>query len=101
MYEAQRRGELIGETVIRSVRGLMPINRDRLIDGNEASAVGLIRRPLDDRSIRRRRRWPMAYQLYLHHTDRVFGSETPITVPLAKRAEAHCRALATVLQTAG
>ncbi len=76
---------------------MVPINRDPVIDGNETSGIGLIRRPLDDKAVRCRARWPMAYRLYLDHAANIYGSETAITQSLTRRAEAHQVALEAVI----
>jgi hypothetical protein len=39
----------------------------------------------------------MAYHLFLNHTGHVLGSETPVTVPMKQRAQAHSVALMTAL----
>lgn len=98
LYEARRHGVFIGEQVVQAVSRVVHINRDPVIDGNEATAMGIIRRDLTLAGMRRRKQWPMAYHLYQKCTDNIFGSETPITVPLRQRARAHQVALATLVE---
>ncbi len=97
LYEARRDRAYLGEKVLAAVERVVPINQDPVIDGAERTAVGLIRRDLDGHEARRRRRWPMAYRLYLGHADNIYGSETTISEPLDDRAEAHQIALEVVL----
>jgi len=98
LYEARRTPPFIGEKILRAVRRVVHINPDPVIDGNRATGHGLIRRDGDPAAFRRRRRWPMAIHLFLNHTGHILGSETPVTVPLQQRADAHMTALRTALR---
>ncbi len=98
LYEACRTPPFIGERILRSVRRVIHLNPDPVIDGSPASGNGLIRRNPDLAALRKRRRWPMAYHLFLNSTGHILGSETPVTVPLQQRAAAHRTALRTALR---
>ena len=98
LYELRRQPSYIGEKILQSVTPVTPINRDAIIDGNEATGHGLIRREVSGNWLRTRRRWPMAFHLYRHCTDHILGSESPIHVPLPVRAKAHNAALAAALR---
>ncbi|MEI6085267.1 MAG: M14 family metallocarboxypeptidase [Verrucomicrobiota bacterium] len=93
LYELRRQPPYIGEQILSAVARVTPINRDSIIDGNEATGHGLIRREVDVNLLRTRQRWPMAFHLYQHCTDHILGSESALTVPLATRARAHVVAL--------
>ena len=97
LYELRSGPPFIGERVVAAVGKVIPINRDRVIDGHEITGVGLIRRDSGTAGLRRRLRWPMAYHLFLNGTDHVLGSETPVHLPLSQRAAAHNTALRTAL----
>ena len=98
LYELRRQPPYIGERVVRAVGKVIHINRDAVIDGNEATGEGLIRRVAAASVMQGRRQWPMAYHLFRHCTGHVLGSETPVTVPLKQRAQAHVVALRTALK---
>jgi protein MpaA len=98
LYELRREPPFIGERIVKAVGKVIPINGDKVIDGNRATGPGLIRREANLDSLRRRRRWPMAYHLFLNCTDHILGSETPVHFPLEQRARAHNVALRTALQ---
>ena len=98
LYELRREGPYIGERIVKAVGKVIRINHDKVIDGNRATGVGLIRREADDRILKRRRRWPMAYHVFLNCTDHILGSETPVRFPIERRAEAHNAALRIALQ---
>jgi hypothetical protein len=98
VYELRREPPSVGESIVTAVGKVLPINRDRVIDGNQATGPGLIRRDADLGRLNRRRRWPMAYHLFLNSTDHILGSETPVHFPLEQRARAHTVALQTALQ---
>ena len=68
---------------------MIPINRDKVIDGSETAGFGLIRRDGSLKALKHRRRWPMAYHLFLNCTGHILGSETPVDFPLEQRAAAH------------
>ena len=99
LYELRREGQFVGEKILRAVSQVVRINRDPVIDGNRATGRGLIRREASEFAFRRRRRWPMAFHLFLNCTGHVLGSETAVDVPLGRRAAAHDVALATALDT--
>ena len=99
LYELRREPPFIGEHIVKAVGKVIPINGDKVIDGSRATGPGLIRREANLDSLRRRRRWPMAYYLFLNCTDHILGSETPVHFPLELRAQAHNVALRTALQT--
>lgn len=98
LYELHAGPPYVGETVVRAVSRQLPITRTAQVDGQRLSAPGLIRRAAAARVMKRRRRWPLALWLFENCTGHVLGSETPQTVPLARRAAAHQTALATVLR---
>lgn len=98
LYELRRQTPYVGEKVLRAVERVVPINHDKVIDGNEATGRGLIRRDAGTNFMRVRRRWPMAFHLFLHCTDHILGSETAVHLPLEQRARAHNAALAAALK---
>ena len=98
LYELRAEPPYIGERVVRAVSAIIPINRDKVIDGNRATGVALIRREGTLRALHRRRRWPMAFHVFLNCTAHVLGSETPVRFPLEQRAAAHNVALRTALK---
>ena len=98
LYELRRQPPFIGEHILRAVARVVHINSDAVIDGRRATGRGLIRRDAEMSALRKRRRWPMAFHLFLHCTDHVLGSETPVNVPLSQRAKAHVVALRTALE---
>jgi murein peptide amidase A len=97
LYELRRGPPFIGERILKAVSKVLPINRDEVIDGNQATGLGLIRREADIDRLNRRPRWPMAYHVFLHGTRHILGSETPVHFPLERRAKAHTVALRTAL----
>ena len=99
LYEVTRLSPEIGEKMVAAVGKVVPINRERVIDSRPANGRGLIQRPKELTALQKRKRWPMAYHLFLHHTDHVLGSETAIQPPLAQRARAHTTALRTALRS--
>lgn len=98
LYEGRRRPPFVGEQILKAVTRTIHINPDPVIDGNAATGEGLIRRHLNETEMRRRPQWPMAYHLFRHCTDHLLGSETPVTVALTRRAQAHVVALRTALR---
>lgn len=98
LYELRRQPPFIGERIVRAVGKVIPINREKIIDGNQATGLGLIRREASLDRLKRRLRWPMAYHLVLNCTAHILGSETPVRFPLQRRAEAHNVALRTALR---
>ena len=98
LYELRQEPPFIGERVVRAISRVIPINGEKLIDGNQATGFGLIRRAANLTVLRRRRRWPMAYHLFLNCTGHILGSETPVHFPLEQRATAHHMALRTAVQ---
>ena len=97
LYELVTGAPCVGERVVKAVGKVLRINRCKVIDGSPATGVGLIRRVADAARLNRRRRWPMAYHLFLKCTNHILGSETPVHVPLERRATAHGAALRTAL----
>jgi hypothetical protein len=97
LYELRLEPPFIGEKVVHAVGKVIATNPDRIIDGRRAMGRGLIRPDADLAALKRRRRWPMAYHLFLNCTGRVLGGETPVTISLEQRARAHNVALATAL----
>lgn len=98
LYELRREPPFIGERIVVAVGHVIPINRNTVIDGNRATGLALIRREANVERLKRRLRWPMAYHVFLHCTDHILGSETPVQFPLEQRAQAHCAAVRTALQ---
>ena len=98
LYELRQGPPFIGERVIKAVSRVIPVNREKMIDGSEATGFGLIRRDGSLKTLKHRRRWPMAYHLFLNCTDHILGSETPVDFPLEQRATAHGVALRTSLR---
>lgn len=100
LYELRRQPPFVGEHILKAVGRVVPLNRERLIDGNRVTREGLIRRDASRYAFQKRRRWPMAFHLFLHCTDHVLGSETAVNVKLQRRAEAHNTALRAALRAA-
>ena len=98
LYELRQEPPFIGERIVKAVSRVIPINRKKLIDGAQATGFGLIRRAASIEALKRRRRWPMAYHLFVNCTGHILGSETPVHFPLEQRATAHHVALRTALQ---
>jgi protein MpaA len=101
LYELRREPPFVGERIVAAVGKVIPINRDKVIDGNLATGLGLIRREADLSRLKQRRRWPMAYHLFLNTCTHILGSETPVHIPLQMRARAHNVALRTALSAVG
>jgi hypothetical protein len=101
LYELCQEPPFIGERVIAAVGKVIPINRNRVIDGNCVTGPGLIRREANLSRLKQRLRWPMAYHLFLNGCRHILGSETPVHLPLQQRARAHNVALRTALSALG
>ena len=101
LYELCQEPPFIGERAIAAVGKVIPINRNRVIDGNRATSPGLIRREANLSRLKQRLRWPMAYHLFLNGCRHILGSETPVHLPLQQRARAHNVALRTALSALG
>jgi hypothetical protein len=97
LYELRREPPYIGERIVAAVGKGIPLNRDKMIDGNRATGLALIRREANLSRLKQRPRWPMAYHLFLTSCTHILGSETPVNVPLQQRARAHNVALRTAL----
>ena len=97
LYELRQEPPFIGARIVAAVGKVIPINRDKVIDGSRATGPGLIRREANLSRLRQRRRWPMAYHLFLNGCRHILGSETPVHLPLPQRARAHNVALRTAL----
>ena len=93
VYELRAEPPFIGERIVKAVSKVIPINRDKVIDGRQTTGLALIR----SGALNPRSRWPMAYHLFLNCTTHVLGSETPVHFPLEQRATAHNVALRTAL----
>jgi len=98
LYELCQGSPPIGERVVAAVGKVIPVNRQRVIDGTPATGLALIRRDANSNRLKRRRRWPMAYHVFLNCTRHIMGSETPVHFPVAQRARAHDTALLTALR---
>lgn len=98
LYELRRQPPYIGESILDAVARITPINRDAVIDGNQSTGHGLIRREAAGNLLQTRRRWPMAFHLFRHCTDHILGSESAIHVSLDQRARAHIVGLETALR---
>ncbi|MGA2605363.1 MAG: M14 family metallocarboxypeptidase [Verrucomicrobiia bacterium] len=97
LYELCQEPPFIGERIVAAVGRVIPINRDKVIDGTRATGLGLIRREGNPARLKQRPRWPMAYHLFLNGCRHIVGSETPVNLPLRLRARAHNVALRTAL----
>ena len=98
LYELRLEPPFLGERVLAAVGKVIPINHDKVIDGNKVTGLGLIRREAGIDRLMRRRRWPMAFHVFLHGASHILGSETPVRFPLTQRARAHTTALRTALR---
>lgn len=101
LYELCQDPSSIGERIVAAVGKVIPVNRERVIDGNRATGTGLIRREANPSRLKQRPRWPMAYHLFLNGCRHILGSETPVHLPLPQRARAHNVALRTALSALG
>jgi protein MpaA len=99
LYELREEPPFVGERIVKAVGRVIPINQEKVIDGSETTGLGLIRRASSVGTLKRRRRWPMAYHLFFNCTGHILGSETPVHFPLEKRATAHRVALRTALHS--
>ncbi len=99
LYELRRQGPFVGEKILRAVRRIMRLQDGETIDGSQVTKLGLIRRAADPAALRRRRRWPMAYYLYANGAGHILGSETPVSLPLEQRVQAHLAAMNVVMQS--
>lgn len=97
LYELHNGSRVVGEQVLAKVSAVLPVNRNRVIDGRRATGLGLIRADGSPARFKRRRRWPMAYHMFLNCTSHVLGSETPVRFPLDIRARAHLAAIQTAV----
>jgi protein MpaA len=98
LYELRKGPPYIGERIVAAVSRIIPINRDKVIDGSQTTGLALIRRETDVDGLNRRPRWPMAYHVFLQGTGHILGSETPVRFPLQQRARAHIVVLRTALR---
>jgi protein MpaA len=99
LYELRAGPPYLGERILAAVRRVVPLNRERVIEGNRVTAPALIRREATRQALRRRRRWPMAFHLFVNCTAHVLGSETAVqSLPVERRARAHTTALAAALE---
>ena len=98
LYELREEPPFVGERIVKAVGRVIPINQEKVIDGNQTTGLGLIRRASSVGTLKRRRRWPMAYHLFFNCTGHILGSETPVHFPLEQRASAHCAGLRTALR---
>jgi hypothetical protein len=99
LYELRCAPPFVGEKILKVVGRSVPVSHDAVIDGSRVTARGLIRRDATRFAFQTRRRWPMAFHLFLNCTGHVLGSETPVRVPLERRAAAHNAALVTALRS--
>jgi len=97
LYELRRQPPYVGDAVVQAVSQVIPLHQGRFYDGNEATSAGLIRRDPSQAPLAKRRRWPMAFYLFCHHTSHCLGSETPVRRPLSERVQAHLKTLEAAL----
>jgi protein MpaA len=87
LYEIDRHKRFWGESLLKMVRGIMPIEGRARIEGRQAVA-GIIRRRLTPRLFAKIG-YPEAAWLYLHHADHAITLETPSEFALEDRVRAH------------
>ncbi len=98
LYELRHEPPYIGEAIVQRVRSAIRIHPGRVYDGNPSTGPGLIRRDPARGPMSKRRRWPMAYYLFEHHTGHCLGSETPVDAPMERRVRAHLVTLQAALE---
>ncbi|HUJ78905.1 MAG TPA: M14 family metallocarboxypeptidase [Nitrospiria bacterium] len=87
LYELIGRRAPVGLDLTAAAARRLPVNHASKIEGAGAES-GVIHR--DRRAVRRRRtRWPHALYLFHLGTPRCLTFETPVTIPLARRAAVH------------
>jgi murein peptide amidase A len=80
--------------MIEAVSQVCPIDQNKMIDGREVSAPGIIR-PVSDPLLRET--WPESIYLRAHHTRLSYTLESPSALPLAQRVAAHRAAIETAI----
>ena len=76
--------------MIEAAGAVCPIDQNKIIDGREVSAPGIIR-PVNDPL--QRETWPEAIYLRAHHTTLTYTLESPSAFSLPQRIAAHCAAI--------
>jgi protein MpaA len=90
----QERG--IGHVILDQVQSVIPINRDRDIEGQAANG-GVINRVCN---VDQMDAWPLAVYAMAHGTSRSPTLEAPVVCPLEKHVAAHLLAIQGALDTA-
>jgi murein peptide amidase A len=80
--------------MIEAASRVCPVDQNKVIDGREVAAPGIIR-PVSDPLMRDL--WPEAIYLRAHHTKLSYTLESPSALPLAQRVAAHRAAIAAAL----
>tara|TARA_B100000676_G_C17932951_1_gene761982 strand:- start:121 stop:891 length:771 start_codon:yes stop_codon:yes gene_type:complete len=89
----ERKHEEIGLNILKSLKGIIPINLDDQIDGSKAEG-GVIGKELDVSTMDW---WPMALYSFSKNTKMCLTLEAPSCYELKKRVNAHLLALTTAL----
>jgi hypothetical protein len=84
----------LAHPMIDAVAAVCPIDQNKIIDGREVSAPGIIR-PINDPLLRET--WPESLYLRAHHTTLSYTLESPSALPLTQRIAAHRAAIETAL----
>lgn len=96
LYELIGHRRPIGRALIAAAARRLPINHAKKIEGADAEA-GIIQR--DRRTVlRRHSRWPHALYLFHLGTPHCLTFETPVTVPLSRRSDAHAELFTLAIQ---
>lgn len=93
LYELSK-NKYFGKSVIAGVKKVIPINMKRIIDGRPAKK-GLIVPVLEQPDIGEK---PFPRFAFKHHTNHIITLETPSTLKLEKRVNAHLAALQIALK---
>jgi len=95
LYELNPRDRpSLAPPMIDAVASVCAIDQNKIIDGREVAAPGIIR-PVSDPLMRET--WPEAIYLRAHHTTLSYTLESPSAFPLAQRVTAHRAAIETAL----
>ncbi|MAF09127.1 hypothetical protein CMK11_01650 [Candidatus Poribacteria bacterium] len=95
-YELRRGAPYIGGELSERVSCVCPINHDPVIEGDRAVAGVIHPEPYAERREHRGHGVPVA--LYEEYTDHLLTSESPTSLPLQTRVDAHLAALTAVIE---
>ena len=96
LYELYRGECAVGANIVRRVEAVCPLNRNSVIEGH-TSAEGLLVTDVEAERERRGAGTPLA--LFDQFTDHLLTSESPTSLSLESRVEAHRMTFDTVMQS--